>query len=147
LALPQAKCLRHEITPSPYRYCKDKGNQLMMMEILTSVAPILEGHAEHSHEGMGIIEEAWDLITDPGHAIAEVFYNIVGDLIIVPLTVLIYKKIREPKLRASIHKEIDDEHGVTHEDCSGGSKNRPVKDQASASSMELSEDDLNSMSS
>lgn len=101
----------------------------MMMEILTSVTPVLEAHA-HSEGAGGILEEAWGLITDPGHAIAEVFYNIVGDLIIVPLTVLIYKKIREPKLRAAIHKEIDDEHGVTHEDCSGASKEKPKEELA-----------------
>jgi hypothetical protein len=117
----------------------------MMIEVLTAITPVLEAHAEHSHEGLGILEEAWGIITDPGHAIAEIFYNIVGDLLIVPITVFLYKKIREPKLRAAIHKEIDDEHGVTHEDCSGGSKERPHKDQASASSMELSQDDLDSM--
>lgn len=112
----------------------------MMMEILTAVTPVLEAHAHP--EGGSILEEAWGLITDPGHALAEIFYNIVGDLVIVPITVFLYKKIREPKLRAAIHKEIDDEHGVTHEDCSGG-----FKDQASASSMELSQDDLDSMRS
>ena len=116
----------------------------MMMEIITAITPVLEAHAEHaSSEGFsGVIEEAWGIITDPGHAIAEIFYNIVGDLLIVPITVFLYKKIREPKLRAAIHKEIDDEHGVTHEDCSGG-----AKDQAAASSMELSQDDLESMRS
>lgn len=116
----------------------------MMMEILTAITPILEAHAEHAHdEGVvGVLEEAWSLISDPGHALAEIFYNIVGDLVIVPITVFLYKKIREPKLRAQIHQEIDAEHGVTHEDCSGG-----AKDQASVSSMELSKEDLDSMAS
>lgn len=119
----------------------------MMMEIFTAVTPVLEAHAEHSHEGMGILEEAWGLITDPGHAIAEIFYNIVGDLVIVPITVFLYKKLREPKLRAAIHKEIDDEHGVTHEDCNGSTKDHNVKNSASASSMELTQEELDSMAS
>jgi hypothetical protein len=147
MALPKAKCLRYEVSPSPQPDCKSKGNSLMMLEILTTVAPVLEAHAEHAHEGMGIIEEAWGLITDPGHALAEIFYNIVGDLVIVPITVFLYKKLREPKLRAAIHKEIDDEHGVTHEDCSGSTKGRNATDSASASSMQLTQEELDSMAS
>lgn len=120
----------------------------MMMEIFTAVAPVLDvlgsvqistadlheaeqavGHLaadEHAEGSGGTFGEAWALITDPSHAIAEVVYNIAVDLVIVPIAVLLYKKIREPKLRAEIHKEIDDEHGVTHEDCSGGTKKNKV---------------------
>lgn len=94
-----------------------------------------EIHAdEHSHAaGEGILSETWSLISDPAHAISEIAYNIAWDLIVIPVAILLYKKIREPKLRAAIHKEIDDEHGVTHEDCSGGSKEQSVKEGTSVS--------------
>lgn len=89
---------------------------------------------ESAHGGVeGVLAETWSLIKDPAHAISEIAYNIAWDLVVIPIAILLYKKIREPKLRAAIHKEIDEEHGVTHEDCSGG-----AKDQASASSLELS---------
>jgi p-aminobenzoyl-glutamate transporter AbgT len=130
----------------------------MMLDILTTVAPVFDvlgsvpittdhlheaaehagelGHAdEHGAESEGLVaiwNEAWAVISDPAHAIAEVFYNIAVDLVIIPIVVLLYKKIREPKLRAQIHKEIDAEHGVTHEDCSGGSKDQAAANLAEA---------------
>jgi p-aminobenzoyl-glutamate transporter AbgT len=133
----------------------------MMLDILTTVAPVFDvlgsvpittdhlheaaehaaelAHAdEHLHgesESEGLVaiwNEAWSVISDPAHAIAEVFYNIAVDLVIIPIVVLLYKKIREPKLRAQIHKEIDEEHGVTHEDCSGGSKDQAAANFADA---------------
>lgn len=81
----------------------------------------ISDHAGHSHgSGDGSIwEAAWDLITEPAHAITEVFYSLLFDAILIPITILIYKRIREPKLRAEIHKEIDAEHGLEHSDCSG----------------------------
>lgn len=132
-----------------------------MLDILTTVAPVFDvlgsipittdhlheateaaGHAaelahteEHGVESEGLVaiwNEAWAVISDPAHAIAEVFYNIAVDLVIIPIVVLLYKKIREPKLRAQIHKEIDEEHGVTHEDCSGGSKDQAAANFADA---------------
>lgn len=140
----------------------------MMLDILTTVAPVLDvlgsipittdhlheaaeaaehaaelAHAdEHLHadvetgsEGLGAIwNEAWSVISDPAHAIAEVFYNVAVDLVIIPIVVLLYKKIREPKLRAQIHKEIDEEHGVTHENCSGGSKDQAAAEKITAAS-------------
>lgn len=92
---------------------------------------------EHAHGtadagSEGILSETWALIKDPAHAISEIAYNIAWDLVVIPVAILLYKKIREPKLRAAIHKEIDEEHGVTHEDCSGGSK-----DQAAANLTEV----------
>jgi len=74
----------------------------------------------HSHSSDGNVwESAWALITEPAHAITEVFYSLLFDALLIPVTILIYKKLREPKLRAQIHAEIDNEHGLDHEDCSG----------------------------
>ena len=66
----------------------------MMLDILNTVEPFLHvehieyaghDHSGHSHggeEGQGVWKEAWSLITDPAHAIAEVFYNLLDNLII-----------------------------------------------------------------
>lgn len=82
-------------------------------------------HSEYSHVDSGaghthgsgdtsILEQACALITEPAHAITEVFYSLLFDVLLIPVTILVYKRIREPKLRASIHREIDAEHGVVH---------------------------------
>lgn len=76
-----------------------------------------EGH-DHGHaEGEGLFQETWNLITDPAHAITEIFYSFLFELLIIPIIIYMYKKFREPKLRAQIHREIDAEHGIEHSDC------------------------------
>lgn len=100
----------------------------MMMDILNTVTPaLLSAHAHAEGESHGVLREAWEIITDPGHAIAEIFFNILDNLIIVPVTVYVYKKFREPKLRRQIHQEIDTEHGIDHDDCHGNIKSDEAK--------------------
>lgn len=110
----------------------------MMLEILNSVEPLLQvaehaehadhaghDHSGHSHggeEGQGVLQEAWSLITDPAHAIAELFFNVLDNLIIVPVTVYLYKKFAEPVMRRRIHQEIDSEHGIDHDACKDSPK-------------------------
>lgn len=76
-------------------------------------------HSGHSHgaEGESLWTETWNLITDPAHAITEIFYSFLFELLIIPVILFFYRKWREPKLRAQIHREIDAEHGIKHSDC------------------------------
>lgn len=75
---------------------------------------LAHGGHDHGDGDMGIWEDAWSIITDPGHAIAEIFYSISIEIILFPLIILFYKKIIEPRLHIKIHKEIDKEHGYVH---------------------------------
>lgn len=76
------------------------------------------GHDDHAHEtGQTLLQETWGLITDPAHALTEIFYSFLFELLIIPVIIYLYKKFREPRLRAQIHKEIDAEHGIQHTDC------------------------------
>lgn len=82
---------------------------------ITALVSVLAEAHHHGEEGThSILGEAWSLITDPAHAITELFYSVLFDLLIIPATILVYKKVREPKLRKEIHKEIDEEHGIEH---------------------------------
>lgn len=83
-------------------------------EQITALVNIMAEVHSHDHSEQGILQEAWNLITDPAHAITEIFYSVMFDLLIIPVTILAYKKIREPKLRKEIHQEIDKEHGIEH---------------------------------
>lgn len=105
-----------------------------MMNFIYSVAPyILPSHGDHDHgshsheegteEHANLLQETWNLITDPAHALTEIFYSVGFDLLVIPLTIFVYRKIREPKLRREIHAEIDTEHGIEHDDCSGNTRN------------------------
>lgn len=128
----------------------------MLIDILNSIEPLLsvehlEGldHAGHDHSGNdhaaedhsghshshsdgegGVLKEAWSLITDPAHAIAEMFYNVLDNLIIVPVTVYLYKKFAEPVMRRRIHQEIDSEHGIDHDACKDSPKQEAAVQEA-----------------
>jgi hypothetical protein len=72
---------------------------------------------EHEHEGMSILEEAWAVFSDPSHIIAELGWTIIQDVLIIGLLYgIVFKKVILPKLRKDIHKEIDAEHGIEHEE-------------------------------
>lgn len=79
-------------------------------DIIQTVNIIAEHH--HGESGHEILEETFELITDPAHALTEIFYGILFELLIIPTTIFIYRKAREPKLRKEIHQEIDKEHGI-----------------------------------
>lgn len=90
---------------------------------------ILAAHA-HVHENEPVWQQAFELITEPAHAITEVFYSLLFDALIIPVTILIYRKLREPKLREEIHNEIDKEHGIDHLECNDKEVDETKKNQS-----------------
>ena len=61
-------------------------------------------------------ETWWDIFTNPPHIIAELLWTLIQDVIIGWFFYgIIWKKYVFPKLRRDIHREIDEEHGVTHD--------------------------------
>ena len=61
--------------------------------------------------------------TDPAHIVAELLFNIVFDGLIL---FLLWGKIIKPRLMKQVHKELDAEHGVTHEDHDDTSTQHPA---------------------
>lgn len=63
-----------------------------------------------------MFQEYWHLITDPAHGLAEITYTILFDLVIVSLIWgVLFNKIILPRVKRDIHREIDEEHGITHD--------------------------------
>lgn len=58
--------------------------------------------------------ETWlDIALDPNHIIAELFWNLVFDGIVVALLYgVVWKKMLLPKL----HAQFDKQHGLTHKE-------------------------------
>ncbi len=70
---------------------------------------------DNSHPGLGLLQEAWAVFTDPAHILAELSWTIIQDVVIVWLLYgTLFKKVILPKIRKDIHKEIDLEHGIDH---------------------------------
>lgn len=66
---------------------------------------------------MSVFEEAWSIFSDPAHVMAELGWTIIQDILIIGLLYgIVFKKVILPKLQKDIHKEIDIEHGIEHED-------------------------------
>ena len=64
-----------------------------------------------------LLGEAWAIFTDPSHIIAEVAWTIIQDVVIIWLLYgTVWKKMVLPRLRKEIHKEIDEEHNISHDD-------------------------------
>lgn len=80
-----------------------------------SATPDEHGHEEsHVHAG-DFWSEFTALATDPAHLAFEFVFSLVFDFIIVTLLYgILIRKVLIPKLRKSIHEEIDKEHGVEH---------------------------------
>lgn len=76
---------------------------------------LAEAH-EHDHSGHGLWEEYWGLLTDPAHLLFELTFSLAFDILVVAvLWGILVKKVIIPRLRRDIHKEIDAEHGITHD--------------------------------
>jgi hypothetical protein len=61
-------------------------------------------------------ESWWSIAFDPNHIIAELIWTIIFDgLFVWFLYGFVFKKLILPKLRKDIHREIDAEHGISHE--------------------------------
>jgi hypothetical protein len=71
---------------------------------------------EHDHGTESVWEQAWEIFSDPAHILAELGWTVIQDGIIIWLLYgIVFKKLLLPKLRKDIHKEIDAEHGVSHD--------------------------------
>ena len=61
--------------------------------------------------------DAWHIFTSPDHIIAEIGWTIIQDGIVLWLFYgIVWKRVILPRLRKQIHKEIDEEHNIVHED-------------------------------
>ena len=70
-------------------------------------------HTEEAHDLWG---GAWAIFTDPSHIIAELGCTIIQDVLVIWLAYgILFKKVILPRLRHEIHKEIDEEHNITHD--------------------------------
>ncbi len=82
------------------------------------------GHDDHGHDHghthehvENVWTDAWGIFTDPGHFIAEVWFTLVIDFVVIFLGYqLLVKKFVIPRLKKQIHAELDTELGVNHED-------------------------------
>lgn len=55
------------------------------------------------------------LATDPAHIAFEFVFSLIFDFVIITLLYgIVIKKFLIPRLRKSIHEELDKEHGVEH---------------------------------
>lgn len=78
------------------------------------IEPSHAEHAGHSHTG-DFWTDFMNLLTDPAHLAFEFVFSVAFDFIIVTLLYgVIVQKVIIPRLRKSIHEEIDREHGVEH---------------------------------
>lgn len=77
---------------------------------------LAQSEDDHAHGDGSIWEQAWEVITDPPHAMGEIFYALLFEVILVPITLLIYKKILKKRIVKNVHAEIDKEHGYHHYD-------------------------------
>jgi hypothetical protein len=74
--------------------------------------------AASNDEGtMSFWDEVVSITFDPSHIVAEVFWQVVFDVVLVAFIYgIVFKKWILPKLRHQLHKEIDKEHGIEHHD-------------------------------
>lgn len=76
----------------------------------------MEGH-EHSND---FWLEVWTITLDPAHMVAELISAIIIDVVVIALMYnFVFKKFILPAMKSrlakEIHKEIDVEHGYSHE--------------------------------
>ena len=78
---------------------------------------LIQFAAEAHSSTEGLWEEAWAIFTDPSHIIAELGWTLIQDVVLIWLLYgTVWKKMILPKLRKEIHKEIDEEHNISHDD-------------------------------
>lgn len=77
-----------------------------------------EAHEEESgdvHEHTGsVTQDYWNLLTDPAHAMVEVTYMLLGEILIALILLPLIKKYFNFRL-AKAHAELDREHGISHD--------------------------------
>ncbi|NBR65270.1 MAG: hypothetical protein EBT65_04940 [Actinobacteria bacterium] len=78
---------------------------------------LIQFAAEATSTDTSLFGEAWSIFTDPAHIIAELSWTIIQDFVIIWLLYgTVWKKMVLPRLRREIHKEIDEEHNISHDD-------------------------------
>jgi hypothetical protein len=101
--------------------------------MLLTISAALDEHGHetgHVHSG-DFMTDFMNLATDPAHLAFEFVFSIVFDFIIVTLLYgVVIQKIIIPRLRKSIHEEIDREHGVSHPVETGSEDTAPVKTES-----------------
>jgi hypothetical protein len=66
------------------------------------------------HEaGTSFTQEYMELLSNPAHWLFELTFSIIFDFIVISLLYgIIIKKVIIPRLKKTLHDEIDKEHGV-----------------------------------
>lgn len=67
----------------------------------------------HAHGHADFMTEFSELLSSPAHWAFELLFSVLFDLIVISLGYgIVIKKIIIPRLKKSIHEEIDREHGI-----------------------------------
>jgi hypothetical protein len=80
----------------------------LIVHTLTTV--LADGDA---HANLPLWKDYLQTQFDPAHLLSETGFTVVFDVV---LGWLVWGKILKPRLVKSVHKEIDAEHGVNHEE-------------------------------
>lgn len=96
---------------------------MISAKIITAITAVQhddEHLNEHTHVESGsgdFLVELGHLLTNPAHLAFEFIFSIVFDLVIVTLLYgIVIRKVIIPRLKRTLHEEIDREHGVEHKE-------------------------------
>lgn len=71
----------------------------------------------HAHESSDFFTEFGELLGSPAHWAFELLFSVLFDLIVISLIYgIVIKKFIIPRLKKTIHAEIDKEHGLPEHD-------------------------------
>ena len=77
----------------------------------------LAAEAHEHEETLSFWDEVFSITFDTAHILADVFWQIVFDVVLVAfLYGVVFKRWLLPRLRKQIHHELDSEHGIEHHD-------------------------------
>lgn len=71
----------------------------------------------HAHESSDFLTEFGELLSSPAHWAFELLFSVLFDLIVISLIYgILIKRVIIPRLKKTIHAEIDKEHGLPEHD-------------------------------
>jgi nucleoside permease NupC len=71
----------------------------------------------HAHDSSSFMAEFGELLSSPAHWAFELLFSVLFDLIVISLFYgILVKKVIIPRLKRTLHEEIDKEHGVPAHD-------------------------------
>lgn len=71
----------------------------------------------HAHEAADFMTEFTELLSSPAHWAFELVFSLLFDIIVISLIYgILIRKVIIPRLRKSLHDEIDKEHGIPKHD-------------------------------